>query len=60
VRDIRHGTFYATHLASPQGALIPRKAEESVVVYRPKRPRRQVSLPLPAQQLWLFELVHTA
>ena len=60
VRDIRHGTFYATRFASPQGALIPLKAEESVVVYRPKRPRRQVSLPLPAQQLWLFELVHTA
>jgi transposase InsO family protein len=60
VRDIRHGTFSATHLASPQGALIPRKAEDSVVVYRPKMPRRQVRLSLSAQQMWLFERVHTA
>ena len=60
VRDIRHGTFSAAHLDSPQGALIPRKAEESVVVYRPKMPRRQVRLSLSAQQMWLFELVHTA
>ena len=44
VRDIRHGTFSATPLASPQGAFIPRKAEDSVVVYRPKMPRRQVRL----------------
>jgi transposase InsO family protein len=60
VRDIRHGTFYTTRFASPQGALIPLKPEDSVVVYRPKMPRRQVRLPWPAQQLWLFELVHTA
>jgi len=60
VRDIRHGTWYATRFASPQGAFIPLKAEESVVVYRPQMPRRQVKLPLPAQQWWLFERVHTA
>ena len=51
VRDIRHGTFYATRFASPQGALIPLKAEESVVVYRPKTPRRQVRLSLSAQHM---------
>jgi hypothetical protein len=39
---------------------MPRNAEEFLVVYRPKVPRRQVGLPLPVQQLWLFELVHTA
>ena len=60
VRDICHGTFHATRFASPQGALIPRKAEESVVVYRPKMPRRQVRFSLSAQQMWLFELVHPA
>ena len=32
VRDIPQGTLYATRFVSPQGALIPRKAEESVVV----------------------------
>jgi hypothetical protein len=57
---MRHGTFDATHFASPQGAFIPRKAEESVVVYRPKTPRRQVRLSLSAQHMGLFELVHTA
>ena len=60
VRDICHGTFHATRFASPQGAFIPRKAEESVVVYRSKMPRRQVSLALSAPHMWLFELVHTA
>jgi transposase InsO family protein/transposase len=60
VRDISHGTVYATRFTSPQGSLIPRKAEESLVVYHPKAPRRPVGLPLPAQQLWLFELVHPA
>ena len=60
VRAMRHGTFDATHFASPHGAFIPRKAEESVVVYRPKTPRRQVRLSLSAQHMGLFELVHTA
>src|SRR5712691_12314059 len=60
VRDIHQGTLYATRFVSPQGALLPRQAEESVVVYRPKMPRRQGRLSLSAQQMWLFELVHTA
>lgn len=60
VRDISHGTVYATRFTSPQGSLIPRKAEESLVVYHPKAPRRPVGLPLPAQQLWLFELGYPA
>ncbi len=60
VRDIRDGTFYATRFASSQGALLPFKAEDSLVVYRPKAPRRQLGLPFPAQQLWLFERVQTA
>jgi transposase InsO family protein/transposase len=60
VRDISHGTVYATRFTSPQGSLMPRKAEESLVVYHPKAPRRPVGLPLPAQQLWLFELGHPA
>jgi len=60
VRDIRDGTFYATRFASSQGSLIPFKAEEALVLYRPKMPRRQMRLPSPAQQLWLFERVQTA
>jgi Integrase core domain len=59
-RDIRHGIVYTTRFASPQGMLVPRHAEEPLVVYRPKAPRRQGGLSFPAQQLWLFELVHTA
>jgi transposase InsO family protein len=60
VRDIHHGIVYNTRFASPQGTLVPRHAEESLVVYRPKAPRRQGGLSLSAQQLWLFELMHTA
>ena len=60
VCDISQGTVYATRFTSPQGSLIPRKAEESLVVYHPKAPRRPVGLPLPAQQLWLFEFVPPA
>jgi hypothetical protein len=60
VRDIRDGAFYATRFASSQGALIPFKAEEALVLYRPKMPRRQMRRPSPAQQLWLFERVQTA
>jgi hypothetical protein len=29
-------------------------------LYRPQPLMRQARLPFPAQQLWLFELVHTA
>jgi len=60
VKEIRDGVFFATQFASPQGALIPFNAQESLVLYRPKAHRRQAPLPFPTQQWWLFELVHTA
>ena len=60
VKDIRDGVFYATRFASPQGSLVPLTPQESLVLYRPKPTARQAQLPFPAQQLWLFELVHTA
>lgn len=60
VKDIRDGVFYPTRFASPQGSLIPLNAQESLVLYRPSSRIRQGRLPFPAQQLWLFELVHTA
>jgi transposase InsO family protein len=60
VKDIRDGMFYATQFASPQGTLIPLNAQESLVLYRPKPLTRQTRLPVPTQQLWLFELVPTA
>jgi transposase InsO family protein len=60
VKDIRDGVFYATRFASPQGSLVPLTPQESLVLYRPKPMARQAQLPFPAQQLWLFELVHTA
>ncbi len=60
VKEVRDGVFYATQFASPQGSLLPLNAQESLVLYRPKALMRQTRLPFPAQQLWLFELVHTA
>ena len=60
VKDVREGRFYTTRFASPQGALIPRTPADTLVVYRPKSLMRQVHLPAPAQQLWLFEQVHIA
>ena len=60
VKDVRDGVFFATQFASPQGSLLPLNAHESLVLYRPKPLMRQARLPLPTQQLWLFELVHTA
>ena len=60
VKDIRDGVFYPTRFASPQGALIPLTPQESLIVYRPKPTGRLVQLPVPVQQLWLFELIHTA
>ena len=60
VKEIRDGVFFATQFASPQGALIPLNAQESLVLYRPKAHRRQAPLPFPTQQLWLFEFVRTA
>ena len=60
VTAIRDGVFYPTRFASPQGTLIPLNPQESLVVYRPQALRRPLPWPFPAQQLWLFELVHTA
>jgi hypothetical protein len=60
VTDIRDGVFYATRFASPQGSLVPLTPQESLVLYRPKPRARQAQLRVPAQQLWLFELVKTA
>ncbi len=58
VKDIRDGRFYPhDDLASKQGSLIPLNPQESLVLYRQKSAPRQVRLPFPAQQLWLFELV---
>jgi hypothetical protein len=59
VKDIRAGAFYPTRLASPQGTLLPLTPQESVVVYRAKRPRRRAPRLFPRQQLLLFEVVHT-
>jgi transposase len=60
VKDIRDGVFYATRFASPQGSLVPLTPQASIVLYRPQSMARQLHLPFPAQQLWLFELVRTA
>jgi hypothetical protein len=57
---MRYGIVYTTRFDSPQGTVVPRHAEEALVVYRPTAPRRQGGLSLSAQQLWLFELMHTA
>lgn len=56
VTDIRDGVLYPTRFASPQGALIPRHAQESLVVYRPQMLRRQARQCSSTQQLVLFEL----
>jgi Winged helix-turn helix/Integrase core domain len=60
VRDIHDGIFYPTRFASSQGTLIPLNPQESLVVYRPQALRRPLRRLSPTQQLWLFELVHTA
>ena len=60
VRAIHDGLFYPTRFASSQGTLIPLNPQESLVVYRPQALRRPAPRSFPAQQLWLFELVHTA
>jgi transposase len=59
VTDIRDGVLYATRFASPQTSLLPFNAQETLVLYRPRPLRHQARLPVSAQQLWLFELVHT-
>ena len=60
VTDIRDGAFYPTRFASPQAALLPINPQESLVLYRPQALRRPTPQPSLIQQLWLFELVHTA
>jgi transposase InsO family protein len=57
VKDIGGGVFYPTRFASPQGTLIPLTPQESLVVYRPKAPRRRSPRSPMMQQLLLFELV---
>ena len=58
VKDLRDGHFYPhDDFASKQGSLIPLNPQESLVLYRQKSASRQVRLPFPAPQLWLFELV---
>jgi len=58
VKDIREGEFYLTRFASPQSTLIPLTPQDSVVVYRAKRPRRRAPRLSPMQQVLLFEVVH--
>jgi hypothetical protein len=60
VREVRDGVFYPTPFAAIQGVLIPLNAQEVIVLYRPKARLRQTRLPVPAHQLWLFELVQPA
>jgi transposase InsO family protein len=57
VKDIRDGSFYPSPFAScqKQGSLIPLNPQESLVLYRPKPLMRQTLLPVPAEQLWLFD-----
>jgi len=59
VTEIRDGIFYPTRFVSPQGSLLPLTPQESLVLYRPQPLRRPARLPLPTQQLMLFELVPT-
>jgi transposase/transposase InsO family protein len=59
VKDLRDGSFPPTRFAASQGALIPRAPHEVIVLYRPKSLLRHIRVPLPIQQLWLFERVGT-
>ena len=60
VSEVRDGVFYVTPFTTMQGALIPLNEQEVIVLYRPKSRIRPTRLPVPAQQLWRFELVHIA
>jgi transposase InsO family protein/transposase len=60
VTAIWDGVFHRTPFTSPQDSLIPLTPQESLVLYRPKAAMRQARLPFPAEQLWLFELIHSA
>jgi transposase InsO family protein len=59
VQEIRTGVFYPTRFASLQGTLIPLTPQDSVVVYRARRPRRRASRLPSMQQVLLFEVVPT-
>jgi hypothetical protein len=59
VTDIRDGVWYTTRFASPPPSLLPLTTQETLVLYRPRPLRHHVRLPVSAQQLWLFALVHT-
>jgi hypothetical protein len=59
VKEIRSGAFYPTRFASRQGTLIPFTPQDSVVVYRARRPRRRASRSPSRQQVFLFEVVST-
>jgi hypothetical protein len=56
VKEIRSGAFYPTRFASLQGTLIPLTPQDSVVVYRVRRPRRRTFRPSPMPQVLLFEV----
>jgi hypothetical protein len=57
VKDIRVSQVYPSPFAArqAQGLLLERHPRESMVVYRPQSLRRPATLPLRAEQLWLFE-----
>ena len=57
---MRDGVFYPTRFAALQGALIPVTPHDSLVLHRPKASGRRGPRAGPTQQLWLFELIHTA
>ena len=60
VHDIREGSFYPTRFAPPQGALLPLKPQEFLVLYRPQVSRYPAHQASPHQQLLLFERVRPA
>jgi hypothetical protein len=57
VQEIRPGAFYPTRFASRQGTLIPFTPQDSVVIYRARRPRRRTLQLSSMQQVLLFEVV---
>jgi hypothetical protein len=59
VEEIRPGVFYPTRFASRQSTLIPFTPQDSVVVYRARRPRRRAPRSPSRQQVLLFEVVST-
>jgi hypothetical protein len=59
VTAIREGIFYPTRFASPQGTLIPLTPQNSLVISWTRSPKSHGRPPSLAQQLLLFEVVHT-